>query len=226
VLEIGSGWGGFAIHAARNHGCRVTATTISREQCELARQRVADAGLADRVEVRLEDYRDSRGSYDKLVSIEMIEAVGHRNLDSFFRVCGERLRPDGAMLLQAITVPDRGFESSKRNVDFIKRYIFPGGQVVSLGAMSRCIAEKTDLRIIHLEDITSHYAETLLRWRRALHERLDDVRALGLDDAFLRMWDFYFCYCSGGFAERAILANQIVFSKARARREPVLGALA
>jgi cyclopropane-fatty-acyl-phospholipid synthase len=156
----------------------------------------------------------------------MIEAVGVRHLPDFFRVCSERLRADGLMALQAILVPDQDWPSSIRNVDFIKRYIFPGGQVVSLGEMSRCIAEKTDLRIIHLEDITSHYAETLLRWRRALHERLDDVRALGLDDAFLRMWDFYFCYCSGGFAERAILGNQIVFSKARARREPVLGALA
>jgi cyclopropane-fatty-acyl-phospholipid synthase len=226
VLEIGGGWGGFALHAASRHGCHVTSATISREQYELSRKRVAQAGLQDRVDIVFRDYRDLEGTFDKLVSIEMIEAVGTRHLPDFFRVCSERLRPDGLMALQAILVPDQDWRSSTRNVDFVKRYIFPGGQLVSLGAMSRCIAEKTDLRIIHLEDITSHYAETLLRWRRALHERLDDVRALGLDDVFLRMWDFYFCYCSGGFTERAILGNQIVFSKARARREPVLGALA
>lgn len=226
VLEIGGGWGGFALHAASLHGCHVTSATISREQYELSRKRVAQAGLEDRVDILFCDYRDLEGTFDKLVSIEMIEAVGARHLPDFFRVCSERLRSGGLMALQAILVPDQEWKASVRNVDFVKRYIFPGGQVVSLGAISRSIAEKTDLRIIHLEDITSHYAETLLRWRRALHGRLDDVRALGLDDVFLRMWDFYFCYCSGGFAERAILGNQIVFSKARARREPMLGALA
>ena len=226
VLEIGGGWGGFALHAAGRHGCHVTSATISREQYELSRKRIAQAGLEDRVEIVLCDYRDLGGTFDKLVSIEMIEAVGARHLPDFFRVCSERLRADGLMALQAILVPDQAWRSSIRNVDFVKRYIFPGGQLVSLGAISRCIAEKTDLHIIHLEDITAHYAETLLRWRRALHERVDEVRALDLDDVFLRMWDFYFCYCSGGFAERAILGNQIVFSKARARREPVLGALA
>jgi cyclopropane-fatty-acyl-phospholipid synthase len=225
VLEIGGGWGGFAIHAARNHGCRVTATTISREQCELARQRVADAGLADRVEVRFEDYRDSRGSYDKLVSIEMIEAVGHRNLDSFFRVCGERLRPDGAMLLQAITVPDRGFESSKRNVDFIKRYIFPGGQLVAVGPICNTIARVSDLRVTHLEDITPHYAETLSRWRGRMFENLDRMRGLGLPERFLSMWEFYLCYCEGSFRERANGALQMLLEKPMCRQAPILGRL-
>lgn len=226
VLEIGSGWGGFAIHAARNHGCHVTSATISRRQHELARKRVAETGLEDRVEILLSDYRDLDGTFDKLVSIEMIEAVGARHLDTFFRVCSERLRPDGVMGLQAILVPDQDWKSSIRNVDFIKRYIFPGGQLVSLGAIGRCLASQTDLRFHHLEDITPHYARTLLRWRDSMRENLDQMRNLGLDDAFLRMWEYYLCYCAGGFSERAIQAAQVVLAKAGARPPAVLGSLA
>jgi cyclopropane-fatty-acyl-phospholipid synthase len=226
VLEIGSGWGGFAIHAARHHGCHVTSATISREQHELARKRVAEAGLEERVDIVFRDYRDLEGSFDKLVSIEMIEAVGAKHLDSFFRVCSERLRPDGMMGLQAILVPDQDWKNSVRNVDFIKRYIFPGGQLPSLGAITRSLAERTDLYFHHVEDITPHYARTLLRWRDAMRQNLDAMRGLGLDDTFLRMWEYYLCYCAGGFSERAIHVAQIVLAKAGARPPAVLGSLA
>jgi cyclopropane-fatty-acyl-phospholipid synthase len=226
VLEIGTGWGGFALHAASRHGCRVTTTTISRRQQELACRRVSEAGLADRIDVWLEDYRDLRGSYDKLVSIEMIEAVGHAHLERFFRTCGERLRHDGAMLLQAITIPDQDYRAHKRSVDFIKRYIFPGGELVSVGAANGAAARASDLRLSHLEDLTPHYAETLRRWRRRMYENLPRMRAMGLADRFLRMWEFYLCYCEGGFEERQIGVVQALFEKPGARREPVLGRMA
>ena len=226
VLEIGGGWGGFAIHAARTRGCRVTSATISREQVERARARIAEAGLGDRAEMVFRDYRDLEGSFDKLVSIEMIEAVGARHLETFFRVCSERLRRDGLMALQAITVPDQDWQSSLRNVDFIKRYIFPGGQLVSLGAIARSLAAATDLRIIHLEDISPHYAETLARWRANLRRNLERLRGLGLPESFLRMWEYYLCYCEGGFRERAIGVVQMLLAKPGSRHAPALGGLA
>ena len=225
VLEIGGGWGGFALHAAGRYGCRVTTITLSREQHVLASERVARAGLADRVDVRLEDYRETRGTYDKLVSIEMIEAVGHRYFDQFFRTCSERLRPSGLMLLQAILTPDQGYAQSVRNVDFIKRYIFPGGQLASLGAITGSVRRETDLRLIHLEDLTAHYVRTLAGWRERMLKNLDRIRDLGLPESFLRMWEFYLCYCEGGFAERANTVAQVLFEKPRGRREPVLGSL-
>lgn len=223
VLEIGTGWGGFALHAASRHGCRVTTTTISRRQYHLACKRVEEAGLADRIEVLLEDYRDLSGSYDKLVSIEMIEAVGHEQLETFFDVCGERLKPDGVMVLQAITVPDKDFEAHMRSIDFIKRYIFPGGELVSVGAVNDAASRASGLRLTHLEDLTPHYAETLRRWRSRMFENMPRMRDLGLDDRFLRMWEFYLCYCEGGFEERSIGLIQAVLEKPGARRAPVLG---
>jgi cyclopropane-fatty-acyl-phospholipid synthase len=226
VLEIGTGWGGFALHAAREHGCRVTTTTISPSQHELARERLAAAGLGGRVEVLLEDYRELSGHYDKLVSIEMIEAVGADHLDDYFRTCSERLRPDGVMGLQAIVVADRDYQRSLRNVDFIKRYIFPGGQLVSLGAICGSLAAATDLRVTHLEDITPHYAETLARWRARMAENLPAMRGLGLAEEFLRMWDYYLAYCEGAFRERANGVVQIVLEKPEARRPSLLGGLA
>ncbi len=225
VLEIGTGWGGFAIHAALRTGCRVTTTTISQQQYELARSRVREAGLEDRVRVLCEDYRDLQGSFDKLVSIEMIEAVGHRHLDDFFRVCSERLRPNGLMALQAITVDDRFLDEHRRNVDFIKRYIFPGGELVSIGALAASAARSTDLRLTHVEDLTPHYAETLRRWRERMNANRPRMKALGLDDAFLRMWEFYLCYCEGGFEEREIGLVQAVFEKPAVRRDSLLGSL-
>ncbi len=223
VLEIGTGWGGFAIHAAQNYGCQVTTTTISKRQFEVAQRRVEQAGVADRVQVLFQDYRDLRGEYDKLVSIEMIEAVGHRYMDEFFRVCSERLRSDGVMFLQAITIPDRDLEEHHRSVDFIKRYIFPGGELVSIGGMSAAAAKETDLRMTHVEDLTPHYAETLRRWRDRMMENLPQMRDLGLDESFLRMWEFYLCYCEGGFAEREIGLVQAVFEKPGVRRASLLG---
>ena len=225
VLEIGTGWGGFALHAAGRHGCRVTTTTISRSQYQMACKRVEEAGLADRIEVLLEDYRDLSGSYDKLVSIEMVEAVGHDQLETFFGVCGERLKPDGVMALQAITVPDEDFKAHARSIDFIKRYIFPGGELVSVGSVNAAASRASSLRLTHLEDLTTHYAETLRRWRSRMFESLPRMRALGLDDRFLRMWEFYLCYCEGGFEERSIGLVQAVLEKSGARRAPVLGRL-
>ncbi|MFO0688316.1 MAG: cyclopropane-fatty-acyl-phospholipid synthase family protein [Myxococcota bacterium] len=224
VLEIGTGWGGFAIHAARTRGCRVTTTTISKEQHALARERIARAGLTDRVEVLLEDYRDLSGTYDRLVSIEMIEAVGHRHLPRFFEVCAGRLASDGAMALQAILVPERWWEHSKQSVDFIKRYIFPGGQLVGLGAISEAIAG-TALRVVHYEDITPHYAETLRRWRETFFDRRDAIKSLGMDERFFRTWDYYLAYCEGAFHERVNLAAQLVFENAGLRRGAILGAI-
>ncbi len=217
LLEIGSGWGGFALHAARTRGCRVTTTTISREQHALARERVARAGLADRIDVLLEDYRDLSGTYDRLVSIEMIEAVGHRHLPRFFEVCADRLAPNGTMAIQAILVPEHAWEPSIRGVDFIKRYIFPGGQLVGLGAISQALSS-TRLRLAHYEDITPHYAETLRRWRKRFRARRGEIAALGMDERFFRTWDFYLAYCEGAFLERANLAAQLVFDQAAARR--------
>jgi cyclopropane-fatty-acyl-phospholipid synthase len=223
VLEIGSGWGGFALHAASNRGCRVTTTTISGEQHAFASQRVAEAGLSDRVEVLFEDYRDLIGRYDKLVSLEMIEAVGSEHLGSFFRVCSDRLKPDGVMLLQAITVPDRDYAAHTRTVDFIKRYIFPGADLVSVLAMNSAAAWSSDLRMTHLENLSPHYAETLRRWRDQMFENHREIRKLGLDDRFLRMWEFYLCYCEGGFEEREIGVVQAVFEKPEVRRDAILG---
>ena len=222
LLEIGTGWGGFAVHAAKRYGCRVTTTTISREQYHLARKRVTDAGLQDRVEVLLNDYRDLDGQYDKLVSIEMIEAVGHHYFDAYFRKCGALLKPDGLMMLQAITMSDWAYERARRSVDLIKRYIFPGSCIPSLAAMSGAISRVTDMRIFHLEDIGPHYARTLRAWRERLRGNLDHVREMGFSDAFIRMWEYYFCYCEAGFQERYISDVQMLLSKPLNRRPPVL----
>lgn len=210
LLEIGTGWGGLAIHAARTTGCRVTTTTISREQHALATARVAGAGLADRIEVLFSDYRDLTGTYDKIVSIEMIEAVGYAQLPAFFAACTERLREGGRMFLQAILVAERDLANSLRSVDFVKRYVFPGGQLVSVGAISEALAKcGSDLQFLRLDDITPHYAETLRHWRRRFLARLDGVAALGLGARFERLWDFYLAYCEGAFRERANGVAQI-----------------
>ena len=213
LLEIGTGWGGFALHAASRYGCRVTTTTISKEQYELARERVRRAGLQERVTVLLEDYRDLRGDYDKLVSIEMIEAVGHRYFDTYFETCSRLLKPEGMMLLQAITIPDQEYERYKNAVDFIQQYIFPGGCLPSIAAINASVGRVTDMRLHQLEDIGFHYARTLKHWRERFFANLDQVRALGFSESFTRMWEFYLCYCEGGFQEKAIGVAQIVFAK-------------
>ena len=222
VIEIGSGWGGFAIYAAQNFGCRITTTTISDQQFKLVKQRIADSGVADRIDLVMQDYRELTGKYDKLVSIEMIEAVGHHYLDAYFRTCSQLLKEDGMMLLQAITIADQVFERHKRTVDFIKRYIFPGSCIPSITAISSSIAKATDLRLFHLEDITPHYARTLACWREQLFNNIDDVKALGYSDAFIRMWEYYFCYCEAGFAELYIGDVQMLFTKPMSRRGSLL----
>ncbi|MBK8638106.1 MAG: class I SAM-dependent methyltransferase [Chromatiaceae bacterium] len=213
VLEIGTGWGGFALHAAGRHGCRVTSLTLSQEQLALTRERVAAAGLADRVEVRLCDYRDQQGQFDKLVSIEMVEAVGAEHLETYFRQCGRLLKPAGAMLLQAITIADQRYEAALKEVDFIQKHIFPGGFLPSVTALAGAMTRACDLRTVHLEDIGPHYAETLARWRDNFLGRLDAVRGLGFDTRFLRMWHFYLSYCEGGFRERDLGTVQMLLAK-------------
>jgi len=222
VMEIGTGWGGFAMHAARNYGCHVTTTTISPSQHEYARQRIESAGLQDCITLLLKDYRDLSGQYDKLVSIEMIEAVGHQYYDEYFRQCSNLLKPDGAMLLQAITIADQRYEVAKNSVDFIQRYIFPGSCIPSIAAISDTVARVTDLRLFHLEDIGPDYATTLRLWRENFNRALDQVRAQGYPEEFIRMWEFYLCYCEAGFIERVIGDAQILLVKPQARPQPLL----
>ncbi len=213
LVEIGTGWGGMAIHAARHYGCRVTSTTISREQYDLALERIAQAGLAGRITVLLEDYRDLSGRYDKLVSIEMIEAVGHQFYDAYFAQCARLLKDDGLMLLQAITIADQRYEQARRSVDFIQRYIFPGSTIPSVTAMLDAATRSSDLRLVDMLDIGAHYATTLRLWRENFEREQAAVRALGYSEAFMRMWKFYLCYCEGGFAERAIGDAQMLLAK-------------
>jgi cyclopropane-fatty-acyl-phospholipid synthase len=222
LLEIGTGWGGMAIHAATHYGCRVTTTTISRQQYELAQQRIRDAGLEDRITLLLEDYRDLDGQYDKLVSIEMIEAVGHQYYDTFFAKCNELLKPSGLMLLQAITIADQRYEQARKSVDFIQRHIFPGSCIPSVTAMASSITRATDMRLVHLEDIGPDYATTLRMWRENLLHNIERVRALGYPESFIRMWEFYFCYCEGGFAERAISDVHMLLARPGNRRTRIV----
>lgn len=213
LLEIGTGWGGMAIHAAKHYGCRVTTTTISKEQYEYAKAKVEAEGLQDRITLLLEDYRDLTGQYDKLVSIEMIEAVGHEYYDSYFSKCSSLLKEHGLMAIQAITISDQRYDYARKSVDFIQRYIFPGGCLPSNAVIAEKISSKTDMQIVHLEDITEHYADTLRDWRERFFDRLETVKTMGFDDVFCRMWEFYLAYCEGGFRERAISTGQFVFAK-------------
>ncbi|HKH87746.1 MAG TPA: cyclopropane-fatty-acyl-phospholipid synthase family protein [Acidimicrobiales bacterium] len=220
LVEIGTGWGGLAIHAAERYGCRVTTTTTSDSQREVAAKRVADAGLADRVTVLGRDYRDLEGRFDKLVSVEMIEAVDWRLHDTFFRSCARLLRPDGLMALQAITMSDRSYARAKLHDDFIRRMIFPGGCIPSVEAIARSVRRATDLTIIDVEDIGRHYAETLRRWDVAFRAARARLEAGGLDRRFLRMWDLYLCYCEAAFLERHISDVQMVLAKPGWRPTP------
>jgi len=225
VLEIGSGWGGFALHAARTRGCRVTTTTLSPAQREVAQERVAAAGLRERITVLLEDYRELRGRFDKLVSIEMIEAVGHQYLDAFFRACADRLEPHGQMALQAILIRDDLYDAARRTVDFIKAYIFPGGCLPSLAEIGKSLARACDLHLTHFEDLTPHYARTLRAWRARFDAQRAAVSRLGYSAEFQRMWELYLCYCEAGFLERRTASAQLMLAKAQARPAPILGAL-
>ena len=216
VVEIGTGWGGFSIHAAKNYGCKVTTTTISKAQLEHAREWVAREGLNDRIRVIYEDYRNLTGTYDKLVSIEMIEAVGLENLDGFMKKCSDLLKPEGMGVIQAITIREEYYEAAKNDVDFIQRYIFPGTGICSIGAILSSVAKGTDLSLIHSEDFGTHYARTLKLWSERLRARRDDMLKRGDPDQLYRMWQFYFSYCEGGFLERSIGVSQLHFAKPRA----------
>ncbi|MEX2475592.1 class I SAM-dependent methyltransferase [Marinobacter sp.] len=222
VIEIGTGWGGFAVHAAAHYGCHVTTTTISEEQLALARQRVADAGLEDRITLLFEDYRDLTGEFDKLVSIEMIEAVGPQFLDSYFRQISHLLKPDGLALVQAINMPEQRYQRALKNVDFIQRYIFPGSFIPSFGAMLESVRSGSNLVLTHAEDIGFHYARTLNHWCERFMDSREQLEGMGYDQAFRRLWHFYFAYCEAGFSERAIGVSQLVFAKPGNKRENIL----
>ena len=213
VVEIGSGWGSFAIHAASRYGCRVTTTTISRAQFDEVARRVNAAGLSDRVTVLLRDYRDLTGTFDKLVSIEMIEAVGLPFLGDYFAACSRLLTSDGQMLLQGIVLPEYRFAPYARSADFIQRYVFPGGALTSVGAIAAALAARTDFAIDRVEDFSAHYARTVRLWRLRFVQHLDEVRALGYDERFLRVWEYYLAYCEAAFLERATGLVQMRLTK-------------
>jgi cyclopropane-fatty-acyl-phospholipid synthase len=218
VMEIGTGWGAWSLHAARNYGCRVTTLTLSRQQHDLAVRRVAEAGLADRVEVRLQDYRDLPASetYDKVASIEMLEAVGHRYLDDWCRVVARALKPDGILGLQFITCPDNRYDQFRKGVDFIQAHIFPGSLLLSLNRINALLSRRGGLVLRGVEDMGQDYALTLREWHRRFDARLAEVRAMGFDDRFIRKWGYYLSYCEAAFALRNISVVQTVHTRANA----------
>ncbi len=213
VLEIGTGWGGFAYHAAKNYGCKITTTTISEEQFRFATERIDQAGLGDRVTVLQKDYRELTGQYDKLVSLEMIEAVGRQYLPEYFRTCDRLVGENGAMMIQAIVMPEQKFDRYAKSVDFIQKYIFPGGFLPSITEMQSCIKQQTRFRMVDLRDFGVHYALTLNHWNRRFHEQLDEVREQGFSERFIRMWRYYLCYCEAAFLERATGLVQTLWVK-------------
>ena len=224
LLEIGTGWGGFALYAAKNYGCRITSTTISQEQFIFSENLIKKNGLQDQVTILKKDFRELEGQFDKLVSIEMIEAIGHRLYKTFFQKCGQLLKPEGLLAIQAITITDNLFHESKDFIDFIKQYIFPGSCIPSISALCSA-ASSSDIKLFHLEDITPHYARTLKEWRTNFLQNKSRVKNLGLTNPFIRLWLFYLCYCEGGFIERQIGNVQMVFTKPLCRRDPILPAL-
>ncbi|QNU63468.1 SAM-dependent methyltransferase [Vreelandella titanicae] len=225
LLEIGTGWGGLAIHAAKTRGCRVTTTTISDEQHAHTAKRIMEEGLGDRITLLKQDYRELTGRYDRLISVEMIEAVGHQYLDTYLNKLDSLLTDDGQAMLQAITIRDQRFEEAKRDMDFIKRYIFPGGFLPSHHAMLTSVMRKTSLNIVALDEIGPHYARTLREWRHRFEASLEQVRTLGYDERFIRMWRYYLCYCEGGFIERSIGTCHLLLAKPAAKPLPLTGAL-
>ncbi|MHC8396852.1 class I SAM-dependent methyltransferase [Pseudomonas sp. LB3P93] len=223
LLEIGTGWGSMALYAAQHYGCKVTTTTLSKEQYAFTAQRIEALGLQDQVTLLLKDYRDLTGQYDKLVSIEMIEAVGHRFLPVYFKQCAQLLKSNGLMLLQAITIREQRYEQAKGSVDFIQRYIFPGGALPCVQKMLEVISRDTDMNLLHMEDFGLHYARTLRLWHENFRRAQGRLSELGYDDYFLRLWEFYLCYCEGGFLERTIGTAQMLLAKPSAMPAPLLG---
>jgi cyclopropane-fatty-acyl-phospholipid synthase len=223
VVEIGSGWGSFAIHAAKNYGCKVTTTTISRDQHDLAMQRIKAAGLEDQITLLFQDYRDLDGQYDRLVSIEMIEAVGHNFLPEYFGKCASLLKDDGQMLIQAITMPDQRYQRYLQNTDFIQQFIFPGSCVPSLTAIMNSISAATDLRVENIENIGPHYARTLRSWLENFTAQHEQITALGYSQDFMRLWEYYLCYCEAGFKERYLGVLHLLMHKPAADRPAISG---
>jgi cyclopropane-fatty-acyl-phospholipid synthase len=223
LLEIGTGWGGLAIHAAKSRGCRVTTTTISDEQYAHTAKRIEEEGLGERITLLKEDYRALKGRYDRLISVEMIEAVGHQYLNTYLETLDRLLTDDGMVMLQAITIRDQRFEAAKREMDFIKRYIFPGGFLPSHRAILDGMTRHTSLNVLSLDEIGLHYARTLREWRHRFESKLDRIRKLGYDERFIRMWRYYLCYCEGGFLERSIGTCHLLMAKPGARRDAQTG---
>ena len=213
VVEIGSGWGGFAIFAAENYGCKVTTTTISQQQYSYTRNLINKKKLEKKITLLFEDYRNLEGRYDKLVSIEMIEAVGHHYYHEYFKKINSLLKPDGIALIQAITIRDQRYSQALQNVDFIQKYIFPGSCIPSIEIIQKNLTKETDMIISDLENINHHYAKTLNLWQKAFNKNHNKIIKLGFDERFIRMWNFYFSYCEGGFAERVINDFHILMSK-------------
>ena len=218
ILEIGTGWGSFAIHAAKNYGCKVTTTTISDAQFNYVTNLIKKENLDSQIILYNKDYRELTGQYDKLISIEMIEAVGYNYISDFFNKASSLLKPDGLMALQGITYNDQNFNTYKNSVDFIKKYIFPGSCLISISQITEAIKTKTDLNLIDLEDITEHYATTLNRWRKMFIKKIPQVRQLGFSETFIKMWEFYFVYCEAGFLERNIGDVQFMFAKPKFKK--------
>ena len=219
VVEIGTGWGSFAVYAAKHYGCKVTTTTISEQQLLYAQQQVREEGLEDKITLLKEDYRKLDGQFDKLVSIEMIEAVGWKFFDTFFAKCASLLKPEGVMLVQAITIEDQRYEQAKNDVDFIQRYIFPGSCIPSIAAMTDSTKRSSDLRLVQLQDYAQHYSRTLKAWQVAFNAQEKAITEQGYSEDFQRMWRFYLSYCEAGFAERAIGVSHLVFGKPQYRDE-------
>lgn len=213
VLEIGSGWGGNAIHIAKNYGCKVTTVTISEEQYKLAKARIDEVGLNHRIDIHISDYRHLTGQFDKIVSIEMLEAVGHDFLPVYFKKCHELLKKDGLLALQVITCPDARYDSLRKGVDWIQKHIFPGSLLPSVGAINKAINTTGDMSLVGLEDMGLHYARTLAEWRKSFNNTLGEVKKLGFDDRFIRKWNYYLCYCEAAFAMRNINVMQMVYSR-------------
>lgn len=218
LVEIGSGWGAMAIYAAKHYGCRITSVTISQEQYELAKERIEAEGLSDRIHLMLKDYRElidseTLGSFDKLVSIEMIEAVGADFQAEYFRICSDLLKPGGLALIQAITIEEKYYQAYLNDTDFIRHYIFPGGCLPTLERMDKLTRQHSQLRLDNSRDITLDYAHTLKLWRENFFQQIEKIKALGFNDRFIRMWEFYFCYCEGGFRERSTGTHQVLFHK-------------
>lgn len=222
VVEIGTGWGGFAIYAATHYGCKVTTTTISKEQYALACERVKAAGLEDKITLLLEDYRNLEGTFDKLVSIEMVEAVGWKYYNAYYETCSRLLKPTGLMLIQAITIADQRYDRARKDVDFIQRYIFPGSCIPSITALTQAMRDSSDLRMVSQFDFAEHYARTLSAWNETCKREKAKITELGYSETFQRMWEFYLCYCEGGFAERSIGVSHLVYAKPEFRDETVV----